>query len=124
MLSHLSYLQVIWYIRSLAPMSLLFQPPQTSKRQSLSRHLFFATTSANSVVGSIYGTTVSRTLVRCSNAYANPINISSLHFGPIKLIPNGKFGAIAFRSPNLFGTIVVLVGYLPNGTVTTGEPMM
>src|SRR5271170_592377 len=87
------------------------------------RHLFFATTSANSVVGSIYGTTVSRTFVRCSNAYANPINISSLHFGPMKLIPNGKFGAIAVRSPNPFGTIVVLAEYLPNGTVTTGEPM-
>lgn len=80
------------------------------------------TTSTNSVTGCTYGTILSLTIVLCSNAYPIPISISSLHFSPKKLIPNGRFGAVAFKSPLRFVVTGVPSGYRPNGTVTTGLP--
>jgi hypothetical protein len=56
-------------------------------------------TSPNSVLASKYGFTPSLTFVLCSNAYATPTSPSSLHLLPAKLIPNGTFGAVAFRVP-------------------------
>lgn len=84
---------------------------------------FLPITSTNSVFGSKYGFTFSLTIVLCSNAYANPINISSLHKSPKKLIPNGIFGPVSTNVPRIFLTTVSLAGYAPRGTVITGAPI-
>lgn len=91
---------------------------------------YFPTMSFNSIFGAIYGCTLSRTRVRCSNAYANPMSLASVNLAPRKLRPklsivslslsirehalggatHGIFGPLATRLPRAFVEIVVFAG--------------
>ena len=58
-----------------------------------------------------------RFFVACSNAYANAINLGSLHAVPVKLTLKGTgFGSNPVGNPAAF------TGTKPYGTVTVGYP--
>lgn len=78
-------------------------------------------TSVNCVVGTKNGVIVSRTNVRCSNAYAKEMSFSSLNARPKKLSPKGMFGASSTSPLDVVRTLV-LFGSAPRGTVTPGNP--
>ena len=70
---------------------ILLFPPCTPKTHyaSLANHpqTHFPITSASSVLGTMYGWILSLILVFCSKAYASPMSVVSVNFGPRKLIP-------------------------------------